>query len=73
MEWNSCLKEIDSKKMLSGGSLSDDESSVNYVSVSEIDAIEVTYIRFYQFLANNLNYEVYLNQNNFCKLFRWWI
>ncbi|XP_055841421.1 gamma-tubulin complex component 5 [Episyrphus balteatus] len=67
MEWNSCLKEIDSKNMLSVGSLSDDEpdSSGNYVGVSQIDAIEVTYIRCHQFLANNLNNEVYLNQNNF--------
>lgn len=67
MEWNSCLKEIDSKNMLSIGSLSDDEpeSSGNYVAVSQIDAIELTYIRCHQFLANNLNNEVYLNQNNF--------
>ncbi|XP_055909744.1 gamma-tubulin complex component 5 [Eupeodes corollae] len=67
MEWNSCLKEIDSKNMLSVGSLSDDEpeSSTNYVAISQIDAIEVTYIRCHQFLANTLNNEVYLNQNNF--------
>lgn len=44
-----------------------DDTDTDFVSNSQIDAMEYTYICCHQYLANILNDQVYLKKNTFCK------
>uniref|UniRef100_A0A1A9WVA5 Gamma-tubulin complex component n=1 Tax=Glossina brevipalpis TaxID=37001 RepID=A0A1A9WVA5_9MUSC len=69
LEWLHCTGYIESKYPLSidHHDSSYDESSIHddYIENNQMDAIELTYIRCHQYLANKLNNEVYLKRNNF--------
>ncbi|XP_017489362.1 PREDICTED: gamma-tubulin complex component 5 [Rhagoletis zephyria] len=66
LEWNSCVKYIESNSNpLAIVDLNDSTDEADYVTNSQIDAIELTYIRCHQYLANKLNNEVYIKHNAF--------
>ncbi|XP_067640185.1 gamma-tubulin complex component 5 [Eurosta solidaginis] len=67
LEWNSCVKYIESNPNhpLAVVDVSESNDEDDYVTYSQIDAIELTYIRCHQYLANKLNNEVYIKHNSF--------
>ncbi|XP_017463699.1 PREDICTED: uncharacterized protein LOC108357118 [Rhagoletis zephyria] len=59
LEWNSCVKYIESNSNpLAIVDLNESTDDADYVTNSQIDAIELTYIRCHQYLANKLNNEL---------------
>ncbi|XP_061386084.1 gamma-tubulin complex component 5 [Musca vetustissima] len=66
-EWLACVKFIESNNPLAI-SLDDsasEDTDTDFVSNSQIDAMEYTYICCHQYLANILNDQVYLKKNTF--------
>lgn len=68
LEWNSCVKFIEmNSNPLAVVDFNESNEETDYVAHSQIDAIELTYIRCHQYLANKLNNEVYIKNNSFRK------
>lgn len=75
LEWNSCVTYLENDGPLAISLTDDDTDDTDssnyaypdtaYISNSQIDAIEMTYIRCHQYLANKLNNEVYLKKKAF--------
>uniref|UniRef100_W8AZG9 Gamma-tubulin complex component n=2 Tax=Ceratitis capitata TaxID=7213 RepID=W8AZG9_CERCA len=66
LEWNSCVKFIEmNSNPLAVVDFNESNEETDYVAHSQIDAIELTYIRCHQYLANKLNNEVYIKNNSF--------
>uniref|UniRef100_A0A1B0G349 Gamma-tubulin complex component n=1 Tax=Glossina morsitans morsitans TaxID=37546 RepID=A0A1B0G349_GLOMM len=69
LEWVSCTQCLETKNPLSidihDKSNGDSNIDDDYVDNTQIDAIELTYIRCHQYLANKLNNEVYLKRKSF--------
>lgn len=70
-EWRSCVKYIESNSPLaiSLDDSGDEYEDAEFVTNSQIDAMEFTYICCHQYLANALNDQVYLQKNKFRKYF----
>ncbi|XP_011188868.2 gamma-tubulin complex component 5 [Zeugodacus cucurbitae] len=64
LEWNSCANHIELKRN-PWAAVDMNESVEDYLAHTQIDAIELTYIRCHQYLANKLNNEVYIKNNSF--------
>ena len=68
-EWLSCVQCIESNSPLAIDldSSSEESTDLNFVTNSQIDAMEYTYICCHQYFANILNDQVYLQKRTFCK------
>ncbi|XP_013099773.2 gamma-tubulin complex component 5 [Stomoxys calcitrans] len=68
-EWLSCVKYIETNNPLAisldDSSVDDEDMDNDFVTNSQIDAMEYTYICCHQYLANILNDQVYLKKNTF--------
>uniref|UniRef100_A0A1I8MJY9 Gamma-tubulin complex component n=1 Tax=Musca domestica TaxID=7370 RepID=A0A1I8MJY9_MUSDO len=66
-EWMACVKFIESNSPLaiSLDDSSSEDADTDFVTNSQIDAMEYTYICCHQYLANILNDQVYLKKNTF--------
>ncbi|XP_037809588.1 gamma-tubulin complex component 5 [Lucilia sericata] len=66
-EWLGCVKYIESNSPLAIDldDSSDDYADTDFVTNSQIDAMEYTYICCHQYLANVLNDQVYLQKRTF--------
>ncbi|XP_065364468.1 gamma-tubulin complex component 5 [Calliphora vicina] len=66
-EWLSCVKYIESNSPLAIDldDTSDEYADTDFVTNSQIDAMEFTYICCHQYLANILNDQVYLQKRTF--------
>ncbi|XP_053950700.1 gamma-tubulin complex component 5 [Anastrepha ludens] len=66
LEWRSCVTYIEANSNpWAVVDVNESADDIDYVTNSQIDAIELTYIRCHQYLANKLNNEVYIKHNSF--------
>uniref|UniRef100_A0A034VHP5 Gamma-tubulin complex component n=1 Tax=Bactrocera dorsalis TaxID=27457 RepID=A0A034VHP5_BACDO len=66
LEWNSCVKYIEVKRNpWAAVDMNISSEELDYVAHTQIEAIELTYIRCHQYMANKLNIEVYVENNSF--------
>lgn len=68
LEWNSCVNYIEIKRNpWAAVDMNESSEEIDYIAHTQIDAIEVTYIRCHQYMAKELNNEVYIENNSFRK------
>lgn len=68
MEWNSCVKYIEIKRNpWAAVDFNESSDDVDYIAHTQIDAMELTYIRCHQYMATKLSNGVYIENNAFRK------
>lgn len=66
MEWNSCVKYIEIKRNpWAAVDFNESSDDVDYIAHTQIDAMELTYIRCHQYMATKLSNGVYIENNAF--------